>query len=235
MARIQRNAPCPCGSGKKYKKCCLLREREQQASALSRREGVQKALAWIHARYREPIDAWVDKVWLAGLSEEQRRGIATADPRIRSVHDINLLELLVAEGELEGYGSPLRLILERREEIGLDDVQCAYLSGLAEFPLRLYRIEACVPGDSFTVRDCLDGEAAPVTLQDAYASRMFEEGDVLGLRLLRTQEGWEATGAMYHIPEAYVADLVDVLREADDEAFSRTLAHRWLELVAAHV
>jgi tetratricopeptide (TPR) repeat protein len=26
MAEIGRNAPCPCGSGKKYKKCCLLRE-----------------------------------------------------------------------------------------------------------------------------------------------------------------------------------------------------------------
>jgi tetratricopeptide (TPR) repeat protein len=23
MAKIERNAPCPCGSGKKYKKCCL--------------------------------------------------------------------------------------------------------------------------------------------------------------------------------------------------------------------
>ncbi len=23
MARIGRNAPCPCGSGKKYKKCCM--------------------------------------------------------------------------------------------------------------------------------------------------------------------------------------------------------------------
>lgn len=26
MAKISRNAPCPCGSGKKYKKCCLLRK-----------------------------------------------------------------------------------------------------------------------------------------------------------------------------------------------------------------
>ena len=24
MAKVGRNAPCPCGSGKKYKKCCLL-------------------------------------------------------------------------------------------------------------------------------------------------------------------------------------------------------------------
>jgi tetratricopeptide (TPR) repeat protein len=26
MAKISRNATCPCGSGKKYKKCCLLRK-----------------------------------------------------------------------------------------------------------------------------------------------------------------------------------------------------------------
>jgi uncharacterized protein YecA (UPF0149 family) len=27
--RIGRNAPCPCGSGKKYKKCCLRKQEEQ--------------------------------------------------------------------------------------------------------------------------------------------------------------------------------------------------------------
>ena len=27
MTKISRNAPCPCGSGKKYKHCCWLRER----------------------------------------------------------------------------------------------------------------------------------------------------------------------------------------------------------------
>lgn len=24
MIKIERNEPCPCGSGKKYKKCCLM-------------------------------------------------------------------------------------------------------------------------------------------------------------------------------------------------------------------
>jgi hypothetical protein len=28
--RIGRNAPCPCGSGKKYKVCCLPRDREAE-------------------------------------------------------------------------------------------------------------------------------------------------------------------------------------------------------------
>ncbi len=32
MAKIGRNEPCPCGSGKKYKQCCLAKD-EQAASA----------------------------------------------------------------------------------------------------------------------------------------------------------------------------------------------------------
>jgi len=31
MAKIKRNDPCPCGSGKKYKKCCLLLHQESSA------------------------------------------------------------------------------------------------------------------------------------------------------------------------------------------------------------
>ena len=27
--KTDRNLPCPCGSGKKYKKCCLLKQKEQ--------------------------------------------------------------------------------------------------------------------------------------------------------------------------------------------------------------
>lgn len=32
MVKVQRNAACPCGSGKKYKLCCLLRDREAAAA-----------------------------------------------------------------------------------------------------------------------------------------------------------------------------------------------------------
>jgi len=33
MSKVGRNAPCPCGSGKKYKKCCLSRQYEQRQEA----------------------------------------------------------------------------------------------------------------------------------------------------------------------------------------------------------
>lgn len=33
MSAIGRNDPCPCGSGKKYKKCCLIKQEQQDAWA----------------------------------------------------------------------------------------------------------------------------------------------------------------------------------------------------------
>jgi len=33
MGKIGRNAPCPCGSGKKYKKCCLPQEKETSSTS----------------------------------------------------------------------------------------------------------------------------------------------------------------------------------------------------------
>jgi tetratricopeptide (TPR) repeat protein len=35
MEKLGRNAPCPCGSGKKYKKCCLPLHQESSAQQLS--------------------------------------------------------------------------------------------------------------------------------------------------------------------------------------------------------
>jgi hypothetical protein len=35
MKKIGRNDPCPCGSGKKYKKCCGIENKQRQFSVLS--------------------------------------------------------------------------------------------------------------------------------------------------------------------------------------------------------
>jgi len=33
MSKVGRNDPCPCGSGKKYKKCCELKEKHKKFHA----------------------------------------------------------------------------------------------------------------------------------------------------------------------------------------------------------
>lgn len=48
--KVGRNDPCPCGSGKKYKKCCLPNEEKKQA------EAIKKSFA--EARERDKLEAW---------------------------------------------------------------------------------------------------------------------------------------------------------------------------------
>ena len=234
--KVRRNALCPCGSGKKYKKCCMANVREHTAETLSRRDGVMQALTWVGQHYKEATDRWVEDVWLADIIDVQRAGIISADTRIRSIHDVNLLEMLVAEGEfseMEGEARPLQLILNTTD-LQLSALQREYLTQLSERPLRMYRTIACRPGESFTVSDALDGGAECV-ISDVYGSQMLDVGDVVGLRLMETSGGWETSGSIYHIPDQYVDELEAQLRDAEGDKYSAVLTHFWLKLVAAHV
>ncbi len=62
MAKIGRNEPCPCGSGRKYKQCCLQRHREHpvaspmlrlKISLLAEIEKIQDAAQHLVATVRE--------------------------------------------------------------------------------------------------------------------------------------------------------------------------------------
>lgn len=232
--KVQRNEPCPCGSGKKYKKCCMEQVRQQEVARADRREGIQKALTWISSHYRSQIDQWVEEEWLGHINAAERQGIAQADPKIRGIHDVNLLEQLVAEGRfsgLEGESRPLQLILSAAD-LQLDAGQRAYIEQLQNRPLRLYRVTECQASENFTVEDCISAE--PYRVEDRWASRMFDPGDVVGLRMMQTEGGWETSGAIYHIPEPYVAELQPQLEAAGDK-YSAILTNYWLQLVARHV
>ena len=66
MAKIGRNAPCPCGSGKKYKKCCMMK---RQTESLTRSRVhrttdalIPKILEYAEKQWPEDAirDAWDD-------------------------------------------------------------------------------------------------------------------------------------------------------------------------------
>jgi Tfp pilus assembly protein PilF len=54
MSKIGRNEPCPCGSGKKYKRCCL---HQDEAAAAER---AAAAAAQTAAQSAPPVFAWDD-------------------------------------------------------------------------------------------------------------------------------------------------------------------------------
>ena len=59
MPKIGRNQPCPCGSGKKYKHCCLDKDRAAELATLAAQQAKlaakQAKLAAKQAKYRAPV------------------------------------------------------------------------------------------------------------------------------------------------------------------------------------
>jgi tetratricopeptide (TPR) repeat protein len=96
--KVGRNEPCPCGSGKKYKKCCLPREREQQRLATtgeSARARERESRARERERERERTRARAEtrareRSRVAGLSTEalveglERLGLRHPEDEVRA-------------------------------------------------------------------------------------------------------------------------------------------------------
>ena len=49
MTKISRNAPCPCGSGKKYKRCCMAQDQAKEQLALAAKGAQLQAQAAQHS------------------------------------------------------------------------------------------------------------------------------------------------------------------------------------------
>ena len=84
MARIGRNQPCSCGSGKKYKVCHLLLEEESQRTPATSAAGLRKSFAaicgLIHGFVKKRFG--VEALRTAGLTWPGDPGLARTDTRI---------------------------------------------------------------------------------------------------------------------------------------------------------
>lgn len=76
MAKIGRNDPCPCGSGKKYKHCCLRKESVAKSEVISRDRAwntlMDKLLDFSReARFRQELESAFDLFWNRAYSLEE--------------------------------------------------------------------------------------------------------------------------------------------------------------------
>ncbi len=76
MAKVGRNDPCPCGSGKKYKHCCLRGETAAKSQVISRDRAWQTVMDELfdfsrEARFRADIESAFDLFWNRSYSLEE--------------------------------------------------------------------------------------------------------------------------------------------------------------------
>lgn len=167
-----RNDPCPCGSGKKYKQCCLQAQQAQQ---------MQQTEDFLWHQIRQTIDGLSAKLlkfsedhWEQGAlleawgdftlwSEEE---FSNDTPQMQlflpwfffnwrpdySIHDADTArKKTIGEAFLDKHGSQLDPLLKRYME------QCCIA------PFSFFEVVSIRTGDGFVLRDILTGEECYVT------------------------------------------------------------------------
>ena len=72
MSKIGRNDPCPCGSGKKYKQCCLKAQEAQLTESQQERSyAVPKAIDWLQTRHGKAMQTALHNGFFGVLSDDE--------------------------------------------------------------------------------------------------------------------------------------------------------------------
>jgi hypothetical protein len=209
--RPGRNDPCPCGSGLKYKRCCLKR-----LEALPRYSREERALGLARlVRFTDELLPSEGGAALEELWAEWPDGLDRLD-EVRQQMSVDVL------GPWLWLDRPLadgRLIVERvlAEDPPATAGERRYLELLRDSGMRLYEVVDQRPGVSLTLRDVLD--ETEVTVRERTASRELRRSELLAARIVAPGASGEPeieTGVLAFPPllrESLVAELEDWRRD----------------------
>ncbi len=176
MAKIGRNDPCPCGSGKKFKRCCLgkglLTNRfmqEERWSALEKLEQFVKSQ--LEEEEQEAYDIFYD-TWDESFDALDEAWLEQSYP----VYDM----WLYVDHRLSGDAYLVDRFLEQNP--ALSPGERLYLELLRNTSMRLYEIVDLSPGASVILRDVIDNH--PTKVHERQGSRYMHKYALIAARII---------------------------------------------------
>jgi SEC-C motif-containing protein len=211
-----RNDPCPCGSGRKYKKCCLVRDEAARETS-----AVVDAVALEGADLRKAaLDALTTYSTREGLGKQARAvfeafsldrplpdGVSEADVHLKFYFHWHFDAILdkgatIAEAFLESDGR------------SLPTRQRALLERLTRARLRLYEIEEVRRDEGLRLQDLRSGES--VWVRERSATRQLERWDVVAARIAEEEDGiLGLEGGAYLFPPDAKSGLLERLNKEE--------------------
>ncbi len=212
MTKLGRNDPCPCGSGKKYKHCCLKAEANRAAN--DREEAIPRAIHWLMTMHGEAVREALDEGFFGGLDDEEYDRLPDQHDGVYEGILINALEWLVGDGSMSVKGEERRVadwLLGRGGPL-FSVAQRQWIELLAAMPLRLYEILEVQPGEGMTLKDILLPERPPVLVREKAGSQQANPYDLIAARILPVEDHFQLSGAVYSFPRHLGWNLLEELR-----------------------
>lgn len=211
MSKINRNALCPCGSGQKFKKCCLNQEVAEQPRPLV--EGLRKAEEELfHILFKQAQQQLgpegINEAWQAFCQDTD----APLDPQTQPEANTCFLSWLLLHWQSGAPQHPAESIAaryRRRMEHRLPILQRRFIDEACNQPFSFFIVTDIKPGVSVTLQDLFLPRSLEVYEQKA--STLLSRGNILYTQVLPLDNVAIFLGcAPFAIPDAYQIRLMEV-------------------------
>lgn len=199
MQKIGRNEPCPCGSGKKYKKCCLAKEQGKATRLRDESTVAKSALDWLGGQYPEGVRMAVQTGYYTGLKKSEKQALDELPAEKKDLLSVNIGEWLLTDAKIavEDESKPVRELLLGERGSVFSDAGRSWLASLGERSLSLFEVRQLKPGAGLLIKDLLSSESPEVWVAESKLSRVLVLWDIFGARLVQNGEEYKLSGAVY--------------------------------------
>jgi hypothetical protein len=213
MSPAGRNDPCPCGSGRKYKKCCLPRE-EAHAAARRPQESARDRVMPKLVRFSRSAQFDQDHViaetlfWagrLDGMDDDESADIAGSDDGI-----VKYTAWFIWDLDIEDGVTVADLFLQQKGR-ALEADERDYVERVRASHLALYQAEEVEPGRGLLLRELLTKER--VFVHERLGSEQIVRYDLLAGRVVTHADVRTVfEGGLYVFNTRDKSDLLSILK-----------------------
>lgn len=246
MSGVGRNDPCPCGSGRKLKKCCMGEDASTPgAFTAAERESAMETLfrfsrraEFDEARRVASAAFWAD--WMNDHTEDDLHEALELDESQAAYH-----EWVAFDYRLPGGRTLLEELLARGPS-SLRSGEVRYLERMRLSHLRLYEVARVRLEEGLDLTDLWTGDR--ISVHERLATRQLVQWDLLGTRVMLGEAGVPVLdGLPYLYPAMLKEEILKTFRRAHREfkrepggadltaffkAHGMLFHHLWLDHVA---
>lgn len=185
-----RNEPCPCGSGKKYKKCCMQTQEIKENAERSLRKKILEFS-------REPL-------FKAEFEEARKVFLEGREPD--EGDKVMLIDWFIHDYRLKDYGKSIIELFYIEKNPFLPPVEKEILEGWQDTALRVYEVTGIERDRGIHIRDLFDNNE--IFVNDIRSSRRMTKWDIGALRVIKTLGKFYLSGAVCLLPATRRADMI---------------------------
>ena len=201
-----RNDPCPCGSGKKYKKCCLDKEFDKTGSEDSlRKKLIPEILEFAQKKLKHSIGDAYGFYWDEFDPEEY-----IDDQDTMQMADINFWDWFICDWESEDGEKVIDSFLVQNRY--LKDEELIVLNKMRDSIISLYEIQEVFPDKGFIAKDLLLG--GNLEVRDRLASRSLVRWDVFAARITFFEGIYIMSGSIYPYSQGRKDEIIEDIMES---------------------